>query len=79
VYDDLAIALRDEETGSEKGLLNRVKSLVANDIVLRTHNEPDKSGAMKIGEISYTRKRDDAFFQFLWQAVSTGMKDVVGY
>jgi hypothetical protein len=79
VYSDLGVALQDEETGSEKGILNQMKSLVANNIVLRTHNEPDKSGAMKIGEVSYSRQHDDAFFQFLWRAVSSGIKDIVGY
>lgn len=79
VYNDLAIALRDEETGSEKGILKRLTSFVANKVKLRNDNIPDKSGAMKIGVVSYRRDPDDTFFQFLWFALRSGFKDVIGF
>ena len=78
-YRDLAIALQDNETGSEKGVLNRLKSMLANNIKLRTDNMPGESDAMKIGGVSYSRKPEDTFFQFMWLAVGSGLKDVVGY
>jgi hypothetical protein len=78
VYSELAIAMQDDQTGSEKGVLNRVISFVANNMKIRTHNAPDKSGAMKIGVVSYNRKPDDTFFEFLWSALKSGIKDVVG-
>lgn len=79
VYTDLAIAFRDEETGSEKGILNRLTSLVANKVKLRNDNVPDESGAMKIGVVAYRRDPGDTFFQFLWFALRSGFKDVIGF
>ncbi len=78
-YSDLSVAMQDEQTGSEKGILNRLTSLVANNMKIRTDNMPDESGAMKIGVVSYSRKPDDTFFQFLWFSVRSGLKDVVGF
>lgn len=79
VYDDLAVAVRDEQSGSEKGVLNRITSFVANKVKIRTSNTPDGTGAVKLGIVSYSRQPDDTFFQFLWFALRTGLRDVVGF
>ncbi len=79
VYSDLAIAMRDDETGSEKGILNRITSFVANNMKIRTSNAPDKNGAMKVGVVSYARQPNDTFFRFLWFALRSGIKDIVGF
>jgi hypothetical protein len=39
----------------------------------------DASGVMKIGEVKYTRKRDDPFFGFVWVALRSGVQDIVGW
>lgn len=79
VYSDLAIALRDEETGSEKGILDRVTSFIANKVKLRTDNAANDSGPGTVGVVSYSRTSDDSFFQFLWFALRSGFKDVIGF
>jgi len=56
-----------------------IASFLANNVKIRTSNMPDKSGAMKIGKVKYTRLRDDTFFRFVWVALRSGMEDAVGF
>jgi hypothetical protein len=79
VYRDLTIAAINEHTGSEKGLFDGIASFFANTTKIRGTNVPDKSGSMKVGEVKYTRKRDEVFLQFTWFALRSGVGDVVGF
>ncbi len=80
MYKDLNIAvLGNKLTGSEKGALNRIASFMTNAMKIRANNMPDKSGLIKIGEVKYTRKRDDTFFQLIWFSLRSGIGDVVGF
>jgi len=79
IYRDLEIAVLNKQTGSEKGLGNRVASLFENMVKIRNANAPDASGAMKEGEVNYTRRPDDEFQQFLWFALRTGVLDVISH
>ncbi len=78
-YKDLKLVSIDGRTGSESGVGNTITSFLTNNIKLRTTNLPDKSGSMKIGEVKYTRAHDDAFLQFSWFALRSGVGDVVGF
>ncbi len=75
VYRDLHLAVINEHTRSEKGLFDGISSFYVNTVRIRRDNLPDKSGMMKIGEVNYTRKRDDPFLRFAWSALRTGVKD----
>jgi hypothetical protein len=79
MYRDLAIAVRDTPTGSEKGLSKRITSYIINVWKIRGANMPDKSGSIKIGGVKYTRKPDDTFFQLAWFSLRSGVGDVVGF
>ena len=79
IYKDLEIAVLDKQTGSEKGLDNRVASFLANVLKIRNANAPDASGAMKEGEVNYTRRPDEQFQQFAWFALRTGVLDVISH
>lgn len=79
VYRDFTLAAIDKHTRSEKGLADGITSFIANTFKIRGTNVPDESGAIKIGRILYTRKRDDPFFRFTWFALRSGLKDVVGF
>ena len=79
VYKDLTLAAIDKETGSQKGLSNGIASFIANTFKIRRTNVPDKSGSIKIGEVKYTRERDDSFINIVWFALRTGVRDVVGF
>ena len=62
---------------SSKGIFQRFTSFLMS-LKLRGTNEPDRKGAMKIGAVSYTRKPDDAFFQYLWFALRGGISEIIG-
>ena len=78
VYTDFTLAAINRRTGSENGLPDAVVSFIANNFTIRGTNVPDKSGSLRIGEVSYTRKRDESFLQFSWFALRSGVRDVVG-
>jgi hypothetical protein len=79
VYTDLTLAAINKQTGSEKGFSDGITSFIANTFKIRKTNVPDKSGAMKIGEVKYTRKGDEFFLEFTWFALRSGLGDVVGF
>ncbi len=79
IYRDLNIAVLNRRTGSERGAFNRIASFMTNAMKIRGTNMPNKSGSMKIGEVKYTRKRDDTFLQLVWFSLRSGVGDVVGF
>jgi hypothetical protein len=79
IYKDLEMALLDKQSGSEKGLADRVASFFANALKIRNANAPDASGSMKEGEVNYKRRPDDEFLQFAWFALRTGVLDVISH
>ncbi len=79
LYSDLSVAILNNYTGSEKGILNKIASYVGKTFIIRESNLPDENGLLKIGEINYTRNPDDYFLQFVWFALRSGVGDVVGF
>lgn len=78
-YKDLTIAILNKKTGSEKGIIDRISSLLSKIFVIRENNMPDEKGSIKIGKTNYIRHPDDYFFQFIWFALRNGVADVVGF
>jgi hypothetical protein len=78
-YQNLEIALLDKKTGAENGLDDRINSFLANVLKIRSSNAPGALGVSKEGEVSYTRKPDDEFQQFLWFALRTGVLDIISH
>lgn len=79
IYKDLQIAVLDKESGSEKGLTDRVASLFANVVKIRDGNAAEGSGSSKEGEVNYMRRPDDEFQQFVWFALRTGVLDIISH
>ena len=77
IYRDLEMDVLDKQSGTEKGFDNRVASFLENVLKIRNSNAPDASGAMKEGEVNYTRRPDDEFQQFARSALWTGVLDVI--
>ena len=77
IYKDLDLALLNKQTGSAKGINNRVISFFTNVLKIRNSNAPDASGSMKEGEVNYTKRPEDEFQQFAWFALRTGVMDVI--
>jgi hypothetical protein len=78
-YKDLSIAVLNKDTGSEKGILDRISTLIGKIFIIRRTNMPDEKGLMRIGDIKYTRNPEDYFLQFLWFALRNSVADVVGF
>ena len=68
----------DRETGSEKGIGNRVKTAFVNHVALRTANRAGKSGMLKAGVVDHTRQPEEKFLPFVWLAIRSGMFDLLG-
>jgi hypothetical protein len=79
VYNDFYITLLDQQTGSKNGLGKILATLVANILKIRGSNLPDKSGAVTMGNVDYTRKRTDTFMNVAWFSLRSGTGDVVGF
>jgi hypothetical protein len=77
IYQDLEIAVLDTQTGSEKGLGNRVSSFLANILKIRNANAAPGSSPRKDGAVEYVRKVDDEFMQFVWFALRSGVLDII--
>ncbi len=77
IYSNLDIAVLDKKENGG-GLFEQLSSFMARTFKIRGTNQPDKSGAMKIGVVKYAKKPDDAFFQFVWVALRGGICDIVG-
>ncbi|HLX13256.1 MAG TPA: hypothetical protein VKS81_10630 [Bacteroidota bacterium] len=78
-YEDLKLSAIDGPNGSEGGILNRLGSIIANNMRLRTTSMADKSGSMKIGFVRYEKKPYETFFSFAWIAIRSGLADIVGF
>jgi hypothetical protein len=59
IYRNLEMAVLDKQSGTEKGLDNRVATFLMNELKFRNSNAPDASGSMKEGVVNYTRRPDD--------------------
>jgi hypothetical protein len=79
IYKDLDLALLNKQTGSAKGINNRVTSFFTNVLKIRNSNAPDASGSMKEGVVNYTRSRDNEFQAFVWFALRTGILDIISH
>ncbi len=79
IYRDLSLAAINEQTGSEKGLADRITSFIANTFKIHGTNVPDKPDSFRIGKVNYMRKPDDTFIQYVWYSLRTAVQDVVGF
>jgi hypothetical protein len=79
LYKDLYIVVLNKKTGSANGVLDQIKTFIANLLKFRKNNMPDKNGDMKIGTVNYSRKPDEAFTQFVWFGLRSAVGDVAGF
>jgi hypothetical protein len=77
IYRDLQIALLGKQSGSEKGWDNRLASFFANVLKIQNSNTPNGSDLLKEGKVNYTKRPEDAFVQFVWSALRSGVLDVI--
>jgi len=76
-YQDLRITILDKETGSKKGLDNRLATLFANLFKIRHGSSRDSPKEMKQGQVDYTKSPELTFAQFIWFALRSGVLDII--
>jgi hypothetical protein len=74
IYQDLKIAVLDQQTGTEKGLDNRIASFIANTLTIQPSSAPNK---MKEGKVNYRRGPNDTFMQVVWFSLRSGVLKVI--
>jgi hypothetical protein len=77
IYKNLELAVLDKRTGTEDGLDNRLDSLLAKLLKIRSSNAQYGSGSIKGGEVAYTKRPAEEFQQFAWFALRTGVLDII--
>lgn len=77
VYRDLHVRVVNGDTGSKKGVVNRVETVLVETLKVRNENEPNKVGVLKAGKVDYVRKPEDSFMQFAWFAIRAGVLDLI--
>lgn len=76
VYEDLIVEVVDKED-HEEGFIDSIKSLLANEIALKSENLADSDNEVRAGEIDHFRGPESPFFQHLWQTLRSGLYDIV--
>jgi hypothetical protein len=79
IYRNLELAVLDKRTGTEDGLDNRLDSLLAKYLKIRSSNAPYGSGSIKAGDVTYTKRPSEEFQQFAWFALRTGVLDIISH
>jgi hypothetical protein len=79
IFDDLGIAILDQETGTKQGFGNRISSFLANALAIRKSNAPDALGSMRMGDVNHTRSPEEEFLEFVWISLRSGVLDVISH
>lgn len=75
-YQDLHVVVVNRDTGSRKGVANRVETILSNALKVRDDNTPNRAGALKAGRVDYAHEPEESFLQFAWLALRTGLLDL---
>ena len=78
VYSDLSIVELDDETGSEKGIMERLSSFIANTFVIKKNNPGDEASPEK-SSVIYVHQKNEAFLEFVWIALRKAIGGVIGF
>lgn len=77
-YSDLSMEIMSTDVKKSRGILEGIKTFIANTFVLRTQNA-DKDGTKAISETTttlYSRKQE--FFEYIWIAMRKSILKVLG-
>lgn len=72
LYQGLELAFVNKQTGEISALGDRIKSMIANSIVLESNPMPGE--AVRIGVIDYERDPEKFLFNYLFKALLSGIK-----
>jgi hypothetical protein len=78
-YENVSVDVLPDNAKESGGLLEGIKSFVANTFVLRTNNVDNVYGKAISGTTTLTRSHSEEFFQFIWLAIRKSIQKVVGF
>ncbi len=78
-YENVSVDVLPDNAKEHGGLLEGIKSFVANTFVLRTNNVDNVYGKAISGTTTLTRSKSVEFFQFIWLAMRKSLQKVVGF
>lgn len=77
LYTDLKIQSLDSRMKEPGGILNSVKSYLANKLIIVKDN-PDNNNVLRVGNIQYARNPQKNLVNYIWKLVYSGLKSSVG-
>ncbi len=75
IYRNLEIEILDQKT-REQEFPDRLKTLVANEVVIEPENTP--SDSLRTGTIDHEYEEGKTFLKFLWHSVRSGLYSLIG-
>jgi hypothetical protein len=78
-YTDLQMKVLPDDAKQSGGILEGIKSFVANTFVIRTNNVDEGGNKAYSATTTYHRSRKEEFFQFIWYGMRKSIRQVVGY
>ena len=74
-YEALKISALDKQSIEQKGLMENIKTFLANNVIVKKNNNP-KDG-MQAGEITFQRIEHKSIFNYWWKSLLSGIKDSI--
>ncbi len=78
-YTDLKMKILPDDAKQSGGIIEGIKSFIANTLVLRTNNVDEKNKKAYSATTTYRRSRKEEFFQFIWYGMRKSIRKVAGY
>jgi hypothetical protein len=76
VYDSLSVEMVDKAT-RKKGLDEKLKTFIANTLVIRGDNKPDDKGRLDPQPIDYRYRLGETFWGGIWRSLRSGLTKTI--
>ncbi len=75
-YSNLRMLVLSEDRRKQRGFMEGLMTFVANRFGIKSEN-PEKDKPLREATVRYVRKRDESIFEYIWQFIWAGMKQVM--
>jgi len=76
VYDSLSVEMVDKAT-RKKGLDEKLKTFIANTLIIRGDNKPDDKGRVDPQPIDYRYRLGETFWGGVWRSLRSGLTKTI--
>jgi hypothetical protein len=77
IYKDLSLKVLPQDRKYKAGLLEGIMSFVANNFIVHRESKVEKGKPLRTGKIAVQKKKEKAFFEFLWETLWQGIQGVI--